>query len=69
MEREFTSLQGQRDLMQQEIDGHIHHIHTLKDSNFKLTEALETAVSKGEAFKQKYVIGKVLLVNLFLFQT
>lgn len=55
--------------MQQEIDGHIHHIHTLKDSNFKLTEALETAVSKGEAFKQKYVIGKVLLVNLFLFQT
>ncbi|XP_063605169.1 citron rho-interacting kinase-like [Penaeus indicus] len=53
MEREFTSLQGQRDLMQQEIDGHIHHIHTLKDSNFKLTEALETAVSKGEAFKQK----------------
>lgn len=53
MECEFTSLQGQRDLMQQEIDGHIHHIHTLKDSNFKLTEALETAVSKGEAFKQK----------------
>ncbi|XP_042883993.1 citron rho-interacting kinase-like isoform X1 [Penaeus japonicus] len=53
MEREFTSLQGQRDLMQHEIDGHIHHIHTLKESNFKLTEALETAVSKGEVFKQK----------------
>lgn len=51
LERKLYEVQGQRDLAQQECAGHIEHIHTLKESNFKLTEGLEEAVSKAELYK------------------
>lgn len=51
LERRLQEVQGQRDLTQQECAGHIEHIHTLKESNFKLTEGLEEAISKAELYK------------------
>ena len=51
LERKLYEVQSQRDLAQQECAGHIEHIHTLKESNFKLTEGLEEAISKAELYK------------------
>ncbi|XP_042220516.1 citron rho-interacting kinase-like [Homarus americanus] len=53
LERKYSELQGQYDLAKEESAGHIQHIHTLKDSNFKLTEGLEEAISKGELYKKR----------------
>ena len=40
-------------LLKEESAGHISHIHTLKDSNFQLTQGLEQAIEKGEMYKKK----------------
>ncbi|XP_045599128.2 citron rho-interacting kinase [Procambarus clarkii] len=53
LEQKLSEVRGQRDLVEQEAAGHIQHIHTLKDSNFKLTEGLETAISKAELYKKR----------------
>ncbi|KAK4323358.1 hypothetical protein Pmani_005912 [Petrolisthes manimaculis] len=53
LERKLEEVQGERDLSQQESAGHIQHIHTLKNSNFKLTEGLEEAISKAEMYKSR----------------
>lgn len=53
VERKLGEVQGERDLAQQECTGHIQHIHTLKNSNFKLTEGLEEAISKAEMYKSR----------------
>lgn len=53
LERRLQEVQGQRDLVQQECAGHIEHIRTLKESNFKLTEGLEEAISKAELYKAR----------------
>ena len=53
LERKLIEVKGQRDLAQQECAGHIEHIHTLKESNFKLTEGLEEAISKAELYKTR----------------
>lgn len=54
LERRLQEVQGQRDLIQQECAGHIKHIHDLKESNFKLTEGLEEAISKAELYKGRW---------------
>ncbi|XP_045137030.1 citron rho-interacting kinase-like [Portunus trituberculatus] len=53
LERKLIEVKSQRDLAQQECAGHIEHIHTLKESNFKLTEGLEEAISKAELYKAR----------------
>lgn len=53
LERRLSESQGQYERLQQECSGHINHIHTLKESNFKLTEGLEEAISKAELYKNK----------------
>ncbi|KAK7071774.1 hypothetical protein SK128_024513, partial [Halocaridina rubra] len=53
VERDLSLLHGQYERIQEEGEGHIQLIHNLKDSNFKLTEGLEEAISKAEAYKKK----------------
>ncbi|KAK8723357.1 hypothetical protein OTU49_011677 [Cherax quadricarinatus] len=53
LERKLSEVQGRLDLANQEVTSHIHHIHTLKESNFKLTEGLEEAISKAELYKRR----------------
>ncbi|KAB7502719.1 Citron Rho-interacting kinase [Armadillidium nasatum] len=52
---ELTQLESnnQIELLKEEISGHIQYIHSLKDSNFKLTEGLEEAITKGETYKKR----------------
>uniref|UniRef100_A0A6A7FRQ3 non-specific serine/threonine protein kinase n=1 Tax=Hirondellea gigas TaxID=1518452 RepID=A0A6A7FRQ3_9CRUS len=52
MERE-DALKGEVALLQEETAGHITHIHTLKQSNFQLTQGLEEALDKATLFKKK----------------
>lgn len=63
LERKLSESQGQYEMIQQECDGHINHIHTLKESNFKLTEGLEEAISKGELYKNKIKDTEVMIAN------
>lgn len=54
LEHDCEELRSQVDLLKDEAASHIEHIHSLKDSNFKLTDGLEEAISKGEAFKSRW---------------
>ncbi|XP_066953798.1 citron rho-interacting kinase-like [Macrobrachium rosenbergii] len=53
VERDLSLLHGQYERLKEESEGHIKHIHTLKESNFNLTEGLEEAICKAEGFKKR----------------
>ncbi|CAL4077327.1 unnamed protein product, partial [Meganyctiphanes norvegica] len=53
LEHELAILNGKVSMIEEEATGHITHIHSLKESNFKLTEGLEEAITKGETYKKK----------------
>lgn len=53
LEHAIAVVNGKVALIEEEAVGHITHIHSLKDSNFKLTEGLEEAITKGETYKNK----------------
>lgn len=66
LEHDCEELRSQVDLLKDEAASHIEHIHSLKDSNFKLTDGLEEAISKGEAFKSRWDFCS--LKQLFFFK-
>ncbi|KAF2355990.1 Protein kinase C-like phorbol ester/diacylglycerol-binding domain [Trinorchestia longiramus] len=53
MEESAEGMKTQLELLKEETQGHIKHIHALKESNFQLTQGLEEAVDKGHLYKRK----------------
>ena len=53
LERQLSNIEGSNEQLQNEVSGHIAHIHSLKESNFVLTQGIEEAINKGEMYKLK----------------
>ncbi|XP_076037346.1 citron rho-interacting kinase sticky [Oratosquilla oratoria] len=53
LERQLAASRSEVDLGKEELAGHISNIHSLKNSNFKLTQGLEEALKKAEKFKER----------------
>ncbi|KAF0310045.1 Citron Rho-interacting kinase [Amphibalanus amphitrite] len=53
LERREEQTLNELSRLKEEMSGLLTQIHSLKDSNFQLTEALEKAVDRAEAFKER----------------